>query len=232
MPSVLDTTPAALETLEVKLGGPRGGGPRDHDPYDPGGGGGDDGNDGQGVPGAGLLAMRFLLVSITMLFVTIGVAYHQRAQLPGHWQHIRVPSLLWMSTGLILASTWTLEIARSAFDRKNSVRYAQWLAVTVAIGAAFLVSQLLSLRELAGQGIYLRHNPHSSLFYVLTGAHGLHLFGGIVALVYLLVAASRRPEMVLFDFRRQSSRTAVAALYWHFLAGIWLCLFICLLFWP
>ncbi len=138
MPAVLDTTPAALETLEVKLGGPRGGGPRDHDPYDPGGGGGDDGNDGGGVPGAGLLAMRFLLVSISMLFVTIGVVYHQRAQLPGHWQHIRVPSLLWMSTGLILASSWTLEIARSAFGRKNSIRYAQWLAVTVAIGAAFL----------------------------------------------------------------------------------------------
>ena len=224
--------PSALETPEVKLGGPHGGGPRDHGPYDPGGGGGDDGNDGRGVPGAGLLAMRFLLASITMLFATIGVAYHERAQSPGHWQHIRVPPLLWLSTGLILGSTWTLEIARAAFDRKNSVRYAQWLAVTVAMGAAFLGSQLLALRELAIRGIYLQHNPHSSLFYLLTGVHGLHLFGGMVVLVCLLVTASRRPEVVLFDFRRQSSRTAAAALYWHFLAGIWLCLFICLLFWP
>src|ERR1700733_9009188 len=80
--------PSALETPEVKLGGPHGGGPRDHGPYDPGGGGGDDGNHGRGVPGAGLLAMRFLLVSITMLFVTIGVAYHQRAKSHVHWQHI------------------------------------------------------------------------------------------------------------------------------------------------
>ena len=54
----------------------------------------------------------------------------------------------------------------------------------------------------------------------------------MVALVYLLVKASRRPELVLFDFRRQTSRAGVAALYWHFLAGIWLCLFIFLLFWP
>ena len=77
-----------------------------------GGGGDDDGNDGRGVPGAGLLAMRFLLVSISMLFVTIGVAYHERAHSPVHWQHIQVPPLLWLSTGLILASTWTLEIAR------------------------------------------------------------------------------------------------------------------------
>jgi cytochrome c oxidase subunit III len=232
MASALETAPRALQTPEVKLGGPHGGGPRDHDPYDPGGGGGDDGNDGRGVPGAGLLAMRFLLVSITMLFVTIGVAYHQRAQSPRHWQHIHVPSLLWLSTGLILASTWTLEIARGAFQRKNSLRYAHWLAVTVAIGAAFLASQLFALRELAKQGIYLRNNPHSSLFYVLTGVHGIHLLGGMVALSCLLITASRRPEVVLFDFRRQSSRAATAALYWHFLAAIWLCLFVGLLFWP
>jgi cytochrome c oxidase subunit III len=229
--------PPVIEGPEVKLGGPNGGGPRGHGPYDWGGGGGDDrghhhDGDGQGVPGAGLLAMRFLLVSISMLFVTIGFAYHERARSAAHWQHIQVPSLLWLSTGLILASTWTLEIARGAFQRRNSVRYARWLAVTVGMGAAFLVAQVFALRELATQGIYLRNNPHSSLFYVLTGAHGLHLLGGMVALVWLLVTAARRPEVVLFDFRRQSSRTATAALYWHFLAGIWLCLFVCLLFWP
>jgi heme/copper-type cytochrome/quinol oxidase subunit 3 len=67
---------------------------------------------------------------------------------------------------------------------------------------------------------------------VLTGAHGVHLIGGIAALVFLLIKASVRPEVVLFDFRRQRSRAAAAALYWHFLAGIWLCLFLALLFWP
>lgn len=226
--------PSVLEAPEVKVGGPHGGGPRDHGPWGGGGGGGGDGdpNGGRGVPGAGLLAMRFLLVSISVLFATIGLAYYERAQSPGHWQHIQVPSLLWLSSGLILGSTWTLEIARSALARKNSVRYAQWLAVTVGLGAAFLGSQLFALRELARRGMYLRHNPHSSLFYVLTGAHGIHLLGGMVALVCLLVTASRRPEVVLFDYRRQSSRTAAAALFWHFLTAIWLFLFLGLLIWP
>lgn len=228
--------PAVVETPEVKLGGPNGGGPHGHGPFDRGpygrGGGDDHPDDHRGVPGAGLLAMRFLLVSISMLFVTIGFAYHERAKSAAHWQHIHVPPLLWLSSGLILASTWTLEIARAAFSRRNSVRYARWLAVTVGIGAGFLASQLFALRELASQGIYLRHNPHSSLFYVLTGAHGIHLLGGMIALVCLLVTAARRPEVVLFDFRRQTNRTEAAALYWHFLAGIWLCLFVALLFWP
>jgi cytochrome c oxidase subunit 3 len=221
------------ETVEVKTGGPHGGGPRDVDPFDRGGGGPDDNsNRDRGVPGAGLLAMRFLLASISMLFVTIGVAYHQRAKMPAHWQHIHVPALLWLSTALILGSSWTLELARGAFERKNSLRYVRWLEVTLAIGLAFLTSQGFALRELAGQGIYLRHNPHSSLFYVLTGVHGIHLLGGMAALSYLLIKAIVRPEVVLFDFRRQRSRAAVTALYWHFLTGIWLCLFVGLLFWP
>ena len=113
------------------------------------------------------------------------------------------------------------------------MRYAHWLGGDGRRSERrFWLRKLFALRELARQGIYLRNNPHSSLFYVLTGAHGVHLLGGMVALVCLLVTASRRPEVVLFDFRRQSSRTAAAALYWHFLAGIWLCLFLCLLFWP
>jgi cytochrome c oxidase subunit III len=229
--------PPVLETEEPKLAGPRGGGPPNLGPEDHGGGGGgddggQDGNGGHYVPGAGLLAMRFLLVSITALFATVGVAYHARASLPAHWQHIQVPRLLWLSTALILTSSWTLEMARGAFDRRNSRRYAHWLGLTAGIGLAFLVSQLLSLRQLVSEGIYLRNNPHSSLFYVVTGAHGLHLIGGMVALCCLWVKAVVRPEVVLFDFRRQRSRAAVSALYWHFLTAVWLCLFVCLLFWP
>ena len=82
------------------------------------------------------------------------------------------------------------------------------------------------------QGIYLRHNPHSSLFYVVTGVHGIHLLGGMAALCYLLLKAALRPESVLLDFRRQRTRAAVSALYWHFLSVLWLVLFLGLLWWP
>jgi cytochrome c oxidase subunit 3 len=223
--------PSVLETEEVKLGGPHGGGPRDLGPNDRWWGGGD-GGDGRYVPGAGLLAMRFVLVSITVLFITVGVAYYIRAQSAVNWQAIAVPRLLWLSSALILASSWTFETARGSLERKNNKRYVRWLEYTAGIGLAFLASQLLALRELVMQGIYLRHNPHSSLFYVVTGAHGVHLLGGIAALCYLLIHASLRPETMLFAFARQRSRTSVAALYWHFLSVLWLGLFVWLLLWP
>ena len=67
---------------------------------------------------------------------------------------------------------------------------------------------------------------------LLTGGHGIHLLGGMAALCYLLLRASLRPESVLFDFRRQRTRAAVSALYWHFLSVLWLALFLGLLLWP
>ncbi len=222
-----------VETEEPKLGGGNGGGPRNFDPNEGRGGWGDDGGqDHHYVPGAGLLAMRFMLVSIAMLFLTVGVAYFERSRSTINWRHIQVPHLLWLSTALILASGWALESARGALERRSARQYVRRLGITVAIGLGFLVSQLLALRELVEQGLYVRHNPHSSLFFVVTGAHGLHLAGGIVALCYLLVRAARRPGVSGKYYRQLRSRTGVSALYWHFLTVLWLGLFLFLLVWP
>jgi cytochrome c oxidase subunit III len=227
--------PPVLETEERRLAHGRGGPPRD--PYAGnwdhrwGDDGGQDSRGGRYVPGAGLLAMRFMLVSIAMLFVTLGFAYFERSRTAVNWRHIRVPPLLWLSSALILASGWVLEFARSALQSRQRRRYTSCLGIAIGIGLAFLASQILALRELADQGIYLRHNPHSSLFYVVTGAHGLHLLGGIAALCFLLVQASTHPDLLQVDFQRQRGRMAVSALYWHFLTVLWLGLFLFLLLW-
>ena len=228
--------PPVLDTELLKPGGPNGGGPNDEGPGGHGGGGGDDeGREDRGrpyIPGAGLLAMRVVLVSVTALFITIGVVYFARARSGVNWQHIRLPNMLWVSTTLILLSSWTLESARSAFERKNSLRYVRALTATMFIGLAFLASQVLALQQLVAQGIYLRHNPHSSLFYVVTVAHGFHLLGGMGALAALLIRVANYPAVVIFDYPRQESRRRVTTLYWHFLTAIWLAIFLALLFWP
>jgi cytochrome c oxidase subunit III len=228
--------PPVLDTEVVKLAGTNGGGPHDDGPGGNGGGGDDDDGrqdrDGRHIPGAGLLAMRLALISITALFLTIGIVYFARSRSGSNWQHIRVPHLLWLSTALILSSSWTLENARRWLNSKNSRRYIRSLTITMCIGVSFLASQVFALRELLAQGIYLRHNPHSSLFYVVTVVHGFHLLGGMGALCYLMIRASNYPPVLLFDYRRQRSRFAVSGLYWHFLTAIWLGIFLCLLLWP
>jgi cytochrome c oxidase subunit 3 len=88
--------------------------------------------------------------------------------------------------------------------RRTSLR---WLVVTMALGVAFLVGQVLAWRALALQGIYLPTHPHSSFIYMLTAVHGVHVLGGMIALVY---AARRRQAF------------GVCTKYWHFVDGVWL----------
>ncbi len=113
--------PPVLDIEELKPAGPNGGGPRDLGPGDRGGGGGDDDDHQRGrfIPGAALLAIRLVLLSITVLFLTVGVAYFVRSRSPVNWQHIDFPRLLWLSTALILVSSWTLELARGSLERKK-----------------------------------------------------------------------------------------------------------------
>jgi cytochrome c oxidase subunit 3 len=215
-----------VELPELQFGGPRGGGPHSPDDGSGAGGGGGDGSDY--IPDLSILGMRVMLVSVTTLFVALSIAYFARSRSPRFWQPVHIPQLLWLSTLLILASSWTLEAARRNFMKGEINLYANWLAATVFLGFSFLASQALSLRSMIEQGVYLRGNPNSAMFFMITGLHAAHLFVGIVMLVVPLVMAKRKPESMLQRFPVMSARNAVAALYWHCLGGLWVALFVLL----
>jgi cytochrome c oxidase subunit 3 len=220
-----------VEPPRTRPGGPSGGGPTDFGPDGHGGGGGDDGEPDGGsgyTPGLSLLGMRLVLLSIVTLFIALAVVCLVRPRSPKFWQPVHVPNLLWLSTAIILASSLSLEMARRSLNSQRVRRYALWLGVTVTLGIAFLGSQYLSLRELIAQGLYLRHNPHSSMFFVITGVHGMHLLAGIAMLIYLLLRSSFKAEIPLGERLRQRGRHTVAALYWHCLDGIWIGMFVLL----
>ena len=88
------------------------------------------------------------------------------------------------------------------------------------LGLSFLAGQMVVWLQLAGTGVFLATNAHSSFFYTLTALHGLHLSGGLAALGWL---ARRVGENAgggwLFD---------VTALYWHFMDGLWVYLLVLL----
>jgi cytochrome c oxidase subunit 3 len=232
MPLVADTEElAVLERPVPQTGGPSGGGPGDPGWDDRGGGGDgdDDSDDSRYLPDLSIFGMRLMLVSITILFIVISIVYFALAQSAKYWEPIRIPQLLWFSTAIILASSWTFETARSYFRKRDPSTYTRWLSLTVLLGGAFLTSQIFALRQLIAQGLYLQGNPHRFLFLLITSVHGLHLLGGLLMLVYMLVHLSLHPRTFNTEFRRQNARNGVAALYWHWLAGLWIAMFVMLI---
>lgn len=237
MVTTVTKTRERVTTVTTKIGtngfGARNG--RGLPPTGPPGGGGDnhddtDHDDSQQNDVSGLyrVGMWLTLAAVFMLFASLMVTYLFLAS-QKNWRALNVPSVLWFSTALIVASSLTFEAARGALRRGKERNYRMWLALSLWLGFAFLAAQTNAWWQLAQQGVYLAENPHNSLFYILTGTHAVHLLGGIIGLLILLIRAfMKRHEWIT---RRSHPATDAVALYWHFMDGLWLCLFALLLFW-
>ena len=200
-------------------GGPQG-------PVEPSRGYGDYGSNGDAAKRieTAKLGLWIALGTMTMLFAAFTSAYIVRSA-GEDWIPLQIPSLIWVNTALILASSVTIEIAHRAFLALRPIAFRKWLMATAALGVSFLVGQLLAWNQLASQGIYLQSHPHSSFFYVLTGVHALHLVAGVIALLYVLSLAMRYKLTA-----GESSSPSVCATYWHFVGGVWLYLLVVLFY--
>lgn len=206
---------------------PNGGGPNGDDRHHD-----DDHQQRRWTPDRYRLGMWVALASITMMFTALTSAYIVRAGMSNDWRPIRLPPFVLVSTALLLAGSFVIERAKRTLKAGGAARYRSMLLAALLLGLGFVASQLLAWRQLVGQKIYVSTNPHSSFFYVLTGLHGLHILGGLMGLSYLLLRASRASEApASLDFRKQRAATDVVALYWHFMDGLWVYLFLLLFLW-
>lgn len=195
-----------------------------------GGRGRDDGDALHFSPARYRIGVWLAIGSILMLFVALTSAYIVRSASSNDWKPIAMPKVLWLSTALIIISSITMEVSRRSLKRDNDRAYARWLTNTVVLGVGFVVSQLVAWRQLVTQGVYMASNPYSSFFYLFTGAHALHLLGGILALTYLLLRTTKRRATIEGELRRVGAAEA-ATTYWHFMDVLWVGLFALLMFW-
>ena len=168
------------------------------------------------------------VAGIAMMFAAFTAAMVVR-QAEADWSHFRLPSILYVNTVLLMISSWTLERARGRLagvaEVEDGLAVAQgrrWLAITLALGLLFLAGQVVAWRSLAALGLFLSTNPSSSFFYVFTALHGAHVLGGIGALVYVLRRVYRTADAGALGALQ------AAAIYWHFLTGLWLYLLLLL----
>ena len=157
--------------------------------------------------------------AITMSFAALTSALVVRQGAALEWYHITLPPILYLNTLVLLASSLTLELARRrlAHTRIFESQIAapmRWLVVTLSLGLLFVAGQYVAWLQLKSEGLYLATNPSSSFFYVFTGVHAVHVFGGLCGLIYVMNKLRR-------SVLRRSTFIA-AAQYWHFMDVLWL----------
>lgn len=160
--------------------------------------------------------------SILMMFAGLTSAFIVKSNLVG-WRDVEMPQIFWYSTAVILISSLTIHLALGAFKDRNMAKYRQLMGVTFVLGIAFIVMQLLGFQELWNeQNVKLKGVTGAGQFlYVIFGLHGLHVLGGIVALIVMFFRA-------FFGKSKNYSPVPVelAATYWHFVDLLWIYLFV------
>ncbi|RQV76424.1 cytochrome oxidase subunit III [Burkholderia cenocepacia] len=165
-----------------------------------------------GLPNVGRTGLIVFMAVATTLFSLLLLAYAMRMREPD-WQPIPHPALLWWNTGALVLASVAMQRAR-----QPAVHRMAWLVGGGVLAAVFVIGQLTAWHMLAAAGQTVTVNPSNSFLYLLTGLHGLHVLGGLVAWAVTIVQLRRA------DPFRARRAIAPCALYWHFLLAVWLVL--------
>ena len=167
------------------------------------------------------------IVSIVMLFAGLTSAYVVRAQ-NGNWLQFQLPSILIISTAIIVSSSLTLLVSQLAIKKNNYLLTNIGLALTLLLGFIFFYTQYQGWKELSAQGIYFAgksSNASGSFLIVIAFLHLAHMIGGLIALIVSLTKSLLKKYSAT-----DSLGIELTAIYWHFLDILWVYLFLFLYF--
>jgi cytochrome c oxidase subunit 3 len=124
-------------------------------------------------------------------------------------------------TAILVASSFTMQYAvfQAEWRRRQSARI--WVIATIVLGTAFLLNQVFEWLFLPTRWYT---NSYGSLFYIMSGLHGLHVFIGLLAMVFFL---GRMRGDKGGDPGELSAMQGISY-YWHFVDIVWVGLYSCL----
>jgi len=161
--------------------------------------------------------------SILMMFAGLTSAYIvKRSQV--NWLMIEVPIIFWFSTLTILSSSATIHLSLKSLRDKRMVEYRRWMVITAVLGVLFIISQIIGFVQFGKQDIRIvgaGSNASYSFLFAISSLHGLHVLGGVIALLVIAIRA------VSVSKRNYSTLPLeITATYWHFVDALWIYLFI------
>ena len=177
------------------------------------------------------------LASELMFFAALFAMYFttRAVQGPEIWlestEILNIPFAAFNTTILVLSSV-TCQFgvfAAERFQLRKSGKIWQmsrwgmreWFALTFLMGAFFIGGQVYEYAALVTEGLTLSSKAYGSVFYITTGFHGLHVTGGLLAFLIVLIRVAKARR-----FTHQQATTAiVVSYYWHFVDVVWIALF-------
>lgn len=159
--------------------------------------------------------------SIVMMFAGLTSAYIVKSSQAG-WRDIKMPVTFWYSTAAIIVSSLTMQWALRSFKEREMSRYRLLMAITALLGIAFVSLQYIGFTQLWDSGVQFKGASGAGQFvYVIAGLHGLHVTGGVIALLVMVLKAYFGKVK-----NYNSIPVEVVSTYWHFVDILWVYLLV------
>lgn len=172
------------------------------------------------------VGLRLFLVVVSSLFFLFLFAFIARSQM-ADWLPLTDPLAplanlwqLWLNSAFLVFSCIALQWSRMAARQARLDATVIGFALGGVFAIAFLVGQLWVWQQFVAWGYFVASNPANSFFYLLTGLHGLHLLGGLIAWSIIVAKFLRRVPLPQLRVSVELCTT-----YWHYLLGLWFVLF-------
>ncbi len=167
-----------------------------------------------------LIGLLTLLAVVTSFFALILSAYALRMEL-GDWVPLTEPQLLWTNTVMLIVASIVFQWTRNAAVNGQAERLQPGLLITGVLTLGFVLGQFIAWQQLQNSGQFISNNPANAFFYFLTGAHAVHILGGL----YVWARATLKVVLGTGDAEKIRGSIELCTIYWHFLLLVWLVLF-------
>lgn len=158
-------------------------------------------------------------VLFASLFATYAVLQGNTFGGPDGRELFSMPFVL-TETIILLTSSFTAGLALLAMQSRNKQQVLLWLAVTFALGVAFLSMEISEFAQLIAEGNSWQRSGFLSAFFTLVATHGLHIATGLLWLLVVFAQVIRK------GFTASSvQRITLFSLFWHFLDVVWIFIF-------
>ncbi len=169
-------------------------------------------------------ALWLFMVTVVMIFAAFTSAHIVR-QAQGEWLIYELPQQFLINTAIIALSSVFLHLAFRAAKKDNMKQLKPMVLIATLLGFGFLAGQWIAWGDLVAAGNhFVGGNVAPSFLYVITGVHALHLVGGVIYLLYILIASFKHKV-----HSRNMLNMEMCTTFWHFLGGLWVYLYIFLL---
>jgi len=173
------------------------------------------------------IMLTLVLFGVTMLFFGLSASYiYTRVQF--NIPPIRIPILFLVNTVILMASSYTMILAKRNYLADDTEGYQRSLIYTIILSVIFMVSQFYGWYDLfVSNDIAINHSTTASYLYLISFVHFAHVIAGLPFLIAFLWVAYRRMKepvsvLVYFSDPEKQLKLNLLTRYWHFLDILWI----------